>query len=155
METEQLLREYMAGPERLRVAVGSLNQTQAKERPIAGKWSTLEVVCHLADFEPIYADRLKRVLAMDEPKLLSADENRFAQRLAYHDRDLIEELHLIEVTRRQMARILQSLAPADWQRVGHHDERGPLTAARLVQYAVNHINHHAPFIEAKRAALGL
>ena len=45
----------------MRRAVSGMTPEQLLARPIPGRWSTLEVVCHLADFEPIYADRMKRV----------------------------------------------------------------------------------------------
>ena len=60
---------------------------QLLARPIPGKWSTQEVVCHLADYEPIYADRMKRVIALQEPELLPGDPGLFAARLAYDRRD--------------------------------------------------------------------
>jgi hypothetical protein len=33
-----------------------MTREQLLARPVPGKWSTQEVVCHLADYEPIYAD---------------------------------------------------------------------------------------------------
>ena len=86
-----------------------MTREQLLARPVAGKWSTLEVVCHLADFDPILADRMKRVIAEDPAVAPGADENRFAAALAYHDRDLEEELAIIEHTRSQMAHILRKL----------------------------------------------
>jgi hypothetical protein len=150
----QLLEAYLAGPVTLRQAVAGLSREQLLARPIAGKWSTLEVVCHLADFDPILADRMKRVIAEDRPALLGADEKRFAVALAYHDRDLEEELTIIEQTRRQMARILRGLPAEAWSRVGVHNERGSLTLEKLVTTATNHIPHHVQFIQEKRQALG-
>src|SRR5436305_6110489 len=99
-----LIEEYVAGPVALRRAVAGMTREQLLARPVAGKWSTLEVVCHLADFDPILADRMKRVIAEDRPQLLGADEQRFAAALAYHERDLEEELAVIATTRSQMAR---------------------------------------------------
>jgi hypothetical protein len=122
---------------------------------VPGKWSTLEVVCHLADFDPIYADRMKRVIAEDRPALLGADEKCFAAALAYHARDLDEELTLMEQTRRQMARILRTLPEVALQRVGVHNERGPLTLENLLATSVEHVHHHLQFIHEKRRALGL
>ena len=89
----------------------------------------------LADFEPILADRMKRVIALDRPQLLAADENGFAAALAYHDRDLEEELAVIETTRRQMARILRALPESAAERVGVHSERGPKTLIELLTTA--------------------
>ena len=151
----QLIDTYLAGPATLRRALEGMDREQMRTRPVPGRWSTLEVVCHLADFEPILADRMKRVIAEDNPPLLGADENRFAQALAYHERDPEEELALLERTRSQMARILRALPADAWQRVGTHNERGPLTLERLVMTAANHIPHHVRFIEEKRQALGL
>jgi hypothetical protein len=146
--------DYLAGPAILRAAVAGLTRQQLLARPVPGKWSTLEVVCHLCDFELVYADRIKRVVAEDEPTLLRGDPGRFAERLAYEERDLGEELTLIELVRGQVARILRTLTPEDFQRRGIHSESGPLTLETLLQQITGHIPHHVRFIQEKRRALG-
>ncbi len=151
----QLLDNYLAGVQTLRQAVTGMSREQAKARPVAGKWSTLEVVCHLADFDPILADRMKRVIALDRPALIGADENRFAVALCYQDRELEEELAVIELTRKQMARVLRTLQDEALGRVGVHNERGPLTLEQILTSATNHIPHHVKFIHEKRKAMGL
>jgi hypothetical protein len=151
----QLLGDYLVGPRALREAVAGMTRDQLVTRPVAGKWSTLEVVCHIADFDPILADRMKRIITHERPALLGADENLFAAGLAYHERDLEEELRLIEMTRSQMGRILETLPPEAMKRVGVHSERGELTLERMLQLGANHIPHHLPFIAEKRKALGL
>jgi uncharacterized damage-inducible protein DinB len=151
----ELVENYVAGPRTLRQAVSGLTREQLIARPVAGKWSILEVVCHIADFEPVYADRMKRVIALERPTILGADENLFAAKLAYHDRDPEEELNIIETTRSQMARILRTLPQSALERVGNHDERGPRTLENLVTTITNHIPHHLKFIAEKRKALGL
>jgi uncharacterized damage-inducible protein DinB len=151
----QLIENYLAGAETLRKAVAGMTPEQLAARPVAGKWSTQEVVCHLADFDPILADRMKRVIAEDGPTLIGADENRFAAALAYAERDVGEELAIIQQTRRQMARVLRTLKPEALARVGVHNERGPRTLEQLLTTAINHIPHHVKFIEDKRRALGL
>ncbi|HYT92939.1 MAG TPA: DinB family protein [Gemmataceae bacterium] len=150
-----LIDAYLAGVQTLRQAVAGMSRDQVLARPVPGKWSTLEVVCHLADFDPILADRCKRVIAEERPTLLGADENRFAAALAYHQRDLEEELSIIERTRGQLARILRTLPDDALQRVGVHNERGPRTLEQLLTTATNHIAHHVKFIAEKRQALGL
>jgi uncharacterized damage-inducible protein DinB len=105
------LDDYLAGPGTLRQAVAGLSREQILARPIVGKWSVLEVVCHLADFEPVYADRMKRVIAEDKPSLIGADEKLFAKTLSYHDRDLDEELAIIQHTRSQLAASCASFPP--------------------------------------------
>ena len=116
METTTLIENYLDGPRLLRQAVAGMSQEQLLARPIAGKWSTLEVICHLADFEIVGADRIKRVIAENEPTLPGGDENLFAARLAYHQRNADEELLLIELIRKQVAHILRTLETEDFRR---------------------------------------
>jgi hypothetical protein len=154
MEPTTLIDNYLAGPAMLRQALAGMTREQHVARPIPGKWSTLEVVCHLADFEIVYADRIKRIIAEHEPTLFSGDPSAFAARLAYHQRNCEEELLLIALVRQQVARILRTLKPEDFQRRGLHSESGPMTLDALVARITGHIPHHLRFVEEKRRALG-
>ena len=153
MELATLIDNYLDGPQLLRKAVAGMSQEQLVVRPIPGKWSTLEVVCHLADFEIVCGDRIKRVIAENEPAFSSGDPDLFAARLAYYQRSIDEELLLIELIRKQMGRILRTLKAEDFQRRGIHSEAGPLTLETLVQRMTGHIEHHVRFIEEKRKAM--
>ncbi len=152
---DRLVQEYLAGPQQLRQAVKGMSKEQLLTKPVARKMSTLEVVCHLSDFDPIYVERMKRVITMDKPTVMGADENIFAQKLCYHDRDVEEEVTLLDVTRKSMARILKKLPLEAWAREGLHNERGPMTLQKMVEVMNNHIPHHVKFIEEKRKALGV
>jgi hypothetical protein len=154
MEMAELIDQYLAGPQLLRTAVAGMTRDQLLARPVPGKWSTLAVVCHLADFEIVYADRIKRVIAEHEPRMFGGDPGEFAARLAYERRDAEEELLLIELVRRQVARILRTLGPEDFQRRGIHSESGSLTLEELVRRIAGHIPHHVRFIDEKRQAMG-
>jgi hypothetical protein len=112
-------------------------------------------VCHLCDFDPVLAERMKRIIALEKPLLFGADENLFLKALSYHERDVNEELNLLDMTRRQMARILAKLPEESWSRVGNHSERGLVTLEQVVQTATRHIPHHIKFIQEKRQALGI
>lgn len=151
----QLIDRYLQAPAMLRQAVHGMSTEQLRARPVPGKWSTLEVVCHLADFDPILADRMKRIIAEEKPQLVGASENAFAAKLAYDQREIDEELKIIELTRSQMGRILKSLPAEAFTRTGIHTERGELTLMRMIDLAANHIPHHLKFIQEKRNALGL
>lgn len=153
----ELADQYLAGAAQLRAAVAGMTREQLTARPIAGKWSTLEVVCHIADFEPILAERMKRIIALsaDVPLLLAADENLFVKELKYHERDLEEELAVVDATRRQMARIIRGLKPEQLQQTGNHNKKGLQTLEKVITTATGHIPHHLPFIAEKRKALGL
>ena len=151
----ELADAYLAGAGQLRAAVRGMTPEQLAARPIPGKMSTLEVVAHIADFEPILADRIQRLIALDNPTVMAADENAFLKHLFYADRDVEEELAVIEAVRRKTARLIRKLSPDHLKRTGTHSEKGPVTLERIIQMATNHIPHHLPFIADKRAALGI
>src|SRR5262245_21634535 len=155
MPLTALIDQYLAGSDTLRKAVRGMTRDQLVARPVKGKWSTLEVVAHIADFEPILADRMMRVISHERPLLLVADENLFAATLNYHGRDVDEELAGIDVTRKKTARILRSLGPEAAKRVGIHSFKGLVSLEAVLTSAVNHIPHHVAFIEEKRKALGV
>jgi hypothetical protein len=151
----ELVEGYVAAPQLIRRAVAGMSRDQALARPVPGRWTTMEVVCHLSDSDMVGADRMKRVIAEDRPTLLSYDESRFAAALAYHERDMEEELALIDLTRKSLARILRTVSAEALNRVGVHSERGPETLAQLIQIYTDHVSHHVQFILEKRKALGL
>ena len=148
--------QLLAGAAELRKAVAGMTREQLAARPVAGKWSTHEVVCHIADFDPVLVDRMKRIIALgDTPLFLAADENLYLKSLAYAGRDTENELALIDATRRQMAAIIRGLKPEQLQQTGCHNKNGIVTLEKLIQTTINHIPHHLKFVAEKRKALGV
>jgi uncharacterized damage-inducible protein DinB len=151
----QRIDAYLDGPAQLRLVVADLTPPQLRARPVQGKWSILEVVCHLVDSEQAWCHRMKRVIAEERPLLIGYDESRFTATLPYQGGDLEEELILLEGMRRQMARILSGLSEAAWSRIAVHNERGLMTLEQMLQNEVEHVPHHITHIIEKRKALGL
>lgn len=150
---EELLAAYERGIDDLRAAVAGLTAEQGRARPIAGKWSTLEVVCHLAGTEIYFTDRMERTVALDRPLLMGVDERSYPERLNYQALDMEEELAMFVALRRHAARFLQRLPDEAWERTAVHSGDGLVTLRQLVDKAVRHLRHHLPFIAEKRAAL--
>lgn len=153
--TSELIARYNEGSRLLEESVKGLHDAELRARPVEGKWSTLEAVCHISDAEQFFADRMKRTLAMDRPLLMRAGTEDYARPLQYDRRALTEELALTELTRSQMVRILQHIPPEAWERQAVHSEAGLLTLRQIVIYAINHLEHHVEAIRQKRQVLGV
>src|SRR3954452_3088715 len=82
----ELLELYLAGGRELRAVVAGMTKEQLLSRPVIGKWSTLEVVCHLADTDANIAHRLKRVLSEERPVFERVKPDQMQAALAYHER---------------------------------------------------------------------
>lgn len=153
MSGRELIEKYLAGIDALRSAVAGMTAEQVRARPVAGAWSTLEVVCHLADTEGLFAERMKRVIVEDRPPLPVADPDRYSATLAYGDRAADEEVAVVGAIRKQMARILRAQPTEAWKRIGIHSTDGEKTLEQIAAKAVMHLEHHLGFIRAKREML--
>ncbi|GIX42484.1 MAG: hypothetical protein KatS3mg129_2217 [Leptospiraceae bacterium] len=154
-EIQSLILDYLEGPKILEEALLGMSKNDMLKRPIEGKWSTLEVICHITDMEIVYADRIKRILAEDKPTMFGTDPNTFAKNLFYHDREPTEELHLVYSIRNHIGKILKQLKESDWNRIGIHSEAGEITLLQIVKNITLHIPHHVKFIKEKKEALNI
>lgn len=152
-DISQLIGGYAEGAATLRKAVAAAAGVDVDARPVAGRMSIREVVCHLADAEIIYAERMKRVLVEDRPTFFEADPNRFAVALFCERRALEDEVAVFEAVRAHMLPILQSCDAATFARTGLHSRDGAMTLATLLERIVRHVPHHLAFVEEKVRAL--
>jgi uncharacterized damage-inducible protein DinB len=154
----ELIEQYAGGGEKLALAIRGLTLEDLLSVPAAdanvGKWSIQQVVLHLADCEQVHADRMKRVIAEENPTLLAFDENKWAARLHYDEQSADDALKLVELTRKQMATVLRHLPEAAFSRAGTHNQAGRKTLADLIRTTIDHLEHHVGFIHAKRARMG-
>lgn len=149
-----VIAEFEAGPAKVRAAVAGLTREELTARPGPGDWSILEVVVHLSDSDVIAVDRIKRMLIEDNPPLLYADENAYITKLFPHDQDLDDAIVLMEVGRRQLARVLRKLPPEAFDRTGTNNKTGLKTVGGMVQSYIKHVDDHLKYVHAKREKLG-
>lgn len=155
--SKELVHAYEAGAEKLSMAVRGLAEEDLTAKPTdpkAGKWSIQELLAHLADSEGVFADRIKRVIAENNPQLMAFDENLWAENLAYEHRSSSDSLLLLTGIRHEIAAILGHLPANAWQRAGTHSAAGKMTLIQIVEKANTHLDHHLEFIHAKRRAMG-
>ena len=152
-DISKLIEAYSGGPKLLGEALRLTANADLDARPIEGKWSIREVVCHLADSEIIYADRMKRVIAENSPTFFEADPDLFGPALFCPRRPLDKEFDVVEAIRAHMLPILQSCDTVDFQRTGVHSVDGPLTLQTLLERITAHLPHHVAFIKEKLQAM--
>lgn len=148
-----LIEAYSRGPQLLRDTVRLTPESGWDTVPVAGKMSIRQVVCHLADGEIVYADRMKRVIAEDNPTFFEADPNVLVPALHCSERPWESELNMIDAIRTHMLPILHSCTSADFERTGVHSLDGPMTLKILLERISEHIPHHVVFIEEKLRAM--
>ena len=154
-KAETVIDHYADGGPLLAYALAGLTPQQEQARPGPGTWSIAELAVHLLDSDLVIADRMKRVIAEEQPVLLAFDENAWLARLDSHAMPVDEAAALFAAHRRWMTRVLRNRTDADFARAGMHSEAGRKTLADLLAGAVSHLDHHLRFLYGKRANLGV
>ncbi len=145
---------YEKAARHLRDAIQGLQPEDLLAFPVPGTWSIQQIVLHLADTELVMAERMKRVIAEEKPALQSFDENKWSQNLHYHDQSAQDAATMVELTRKQMARVLRQLPDDAFDRIGTHNQAGPQRLREIIERATRHLDHHLKFILDKREKLG-
>ena len=155
-----VIDQYRSAGGLLREAIAGLTEQELLQQPPAdapaelGRWSIQQVAIHLVDAEMVYAERMKRVIAEDTPRLIGFDEAQWAARLNYERQSAADAADLVERVRRQTARMLAGLPDAAFDRRGIHDQAGSVTLNDLIVQIIRHLEHHVRFIARKRQWLG-
>ena len=154
MDYKALIDRFEAGGQKIKDAIAGLSKADLTAFPVPGMWSIQQVVIHLQDSELVAVDRMKRIIAEDKPLLVGYDENEFVKNLFYDDQSVEDAAEVVDLARRQLARVLRKLPDAAWSRFGIHNERGKVTLGEQVEMYTNHLERHLKFALEKRAKLG-
>jgi uncharacterized damage-inducible protein DinB len=112
----------------------------APEAP--GKWSLLQVICHLADAEMVFGWRTRLLLTADNAPITGYDQNSWLERFNYAAADPDEVLATFIALREWNLRVWRSVTAADLARTGIHTERGPESVALLRALIAGHDLRH-------------
>jgi hypothetical protein len=121
--------------------------TIVKRRPAPGRWSAHEHACHLAAVQPMFVERLDRMLREADPEIRPYLPEREHAADALLAVDLDEALARFERERAALVARLRGLAPGDWERTARHEEYSRYSVFILFRHAAMHDMLHAYRIE--------
>jgi len=149
-----LVEQYAAGGPMVAQAIAGLTQADLLATPVPGTWSIQQIVMHLYDSDLIASDRMKRIIAEDNPPLVGYNETAFSQKLFYEALDPCVAADVFDKNRQLTAVILRKLPDSTFLRYGTHSEVGKVPLAEMVEKYVHHLEHHLKFLTHKRQLLG-
>ena len=152
-ERNVLIKQYADGYDEVIRALDNFPAESLGAHPIPGKWSAREIVHHLGDSETTSAIRIRQLLTQDDPLIQGYDQDQFAMRLRYNDRDMAPALEAFRYARETTMQLLPHLSPDDWQRAGTHTESGRYTLEDWLRIYAAHAHNHAAQISRLRDAL--
>ena len=125
-----------------------------RTRPFQGKWTPNEVIGHLTDSEWVYGYRLRLILCEDNPTILGTSQDSWVAALRHNEREPSELVEIFETLRQFNLAVWKRTSPADLERTGQHNERGPeplgVMLRMLAGHDLSHLDQITRFIEAIR-----
>jgi hypothetical protein len=152
-ERNHLIATYAAGYDEVMKALNGFPAESLGAHPIPGKWSAREIVHHLGDSETFSAGRLRKLLVEDNPVIQGYDQDQFAARLRYNERDMAPALEAFRLARETTMQVINLMTEDDWQRAGTHTESGPYTTEDWLVIYAKHAHNHAAQIQRLKEAL--
>jgi len=143
---ERTVNDYAA-------VVKNVSDAQLTKRPDPKNWSAKEVICHVRDIEESFMMRFLSIMAMDDPKFLPVEPDRWAVDRQYQRNDVQEALAAFKTRREETLRFLRGLKPEQWERGGIHATRGRMTLKDFVELMAwhddNHLDQHKGALDGK------
>lgn len=110
-------------------------------------WTALEVLGHVADTADIFAERVRRMVSEDRPRLVAVDQDALAAERRNNEGDPMSFARRIQVAHGQIVRLLSEAA--NRERPGLHDEMGEVDAAFVAAYQADHAHGHVADLAAR------
>lgn len=87
-------------------------------------WTALEVLGHLLEFDRLFAERVRLMLAEDSPALPFPDPDEQVRAAAYNTQPATDVLVAWMAARDELVALFEGLDDSDWARAGQHPTRG-------------------------------
>ena len=130
-------------PDELTDALRGVDVAVLVRRPTAKSWAPTEVICHLRDNEEWFLERMRYIVAMDVPRFVATNPDRWADERQYLTNDATAALAAFARRRRETVDFLRQLEPESWARAGVHvDSRGRRTIDEFLSVMAWHDDNH-------------
>jgi hypothetical protein len=111
-------------------------------RPEPDRFTLREIIAHLADWEPIWLERVSRTAEGGCPFLPSVDESALAIENDYAQSDPGKCLQRYRQGRDELVRFLGGLGDAAWDETAEREFVGVLTLQQQASMVLSHDGYH-------------
>ncbi|MFY7950885.1 MAG: DinB family protein [Armatimonadaceae bacterium] len=137
-----LIAGLTATPSLVGLLVSDVDNAVADHRPAPDRFTLRELVAHLADWDTVWLERVRRMITEDEPILPSLDPDDRARDNRYSDFPVAHWVERFVENRGALVDFLNGLSTEEWERTGFRDGVGGCTVGEIAVMALGHDNGH-------------
>lgn len=119
-----------------------LGRPDAGERSSPGSWSPVEYACHVRDVHRVFAERMRLMLAEDDPAFDNWDQDETAIADDYASQAAADVAPALVAAARDFADLLDAVPPESLGRTGRRSNGSFFTVETLAQYYLHDVVHH-------------
>ena len=142
MRFETLVQELDHSTGMIRSLVEGMDASEARQKPGAGSWSMLEVICHLYDEErEDFREHLDFILHRQNEEWHTIDPQNWVTARSYNDQDFEEAKERFFRERKNSLEWLKGLSGSNWDTT-YSSEYGAISAGAMLASWIAHDNLH-------------
>ena len=111
------------------------------------EWTALDVLGHVTDMAEVFAERVRRMVGEERPRLASVDQDAVHAKNRNNERDPMEFAKRLQAAHSEIVRLLTD--PKNRTRPGLHGEWGEVDAAHVAAYQARHAHEHVVEVAAR------
>jgi hypothetical protein len=119
-----------------------LTRPDAIARPAPAVWSPLEYGCHVRDVHALFAQRVRLMLAEDDPQFANWDQDETAVEQRYVEQRPEVVLPALLAAADEVAGVYGSVGADQWDRPGRRSNGSVFTVATIGRYHLHDVVHH-------------
>ncbi|NUM55467.1 MAG: DinB family protein [Candidatus Hydrogenedentes bacterium] len=125
-------------------AIGEFNGPQSDwaKSYAPGKWTTRQILVHMADVELVHLWRLSRAWAEPGSPVYAFDHEGWVTALRYNERPLDVCRDMFVGIRNQIIWYVETQPESSFENTVNHSEAGTVPVTRILNYLVYHTEHH-------------
>lgn len=147
LTTTDLIARLDQGPALVQTLIDDVPPADLTRRPAPQRWSAHEHACHLALMEPMWAERLERILAEDHPRIISYEPDTDEPPDRLLRLELQPTLAGFAHDRAAFVARLRTLSNAEWARGASHTSHTRYSLYLMCRHMTMHDGLHAYRIE--------
>ena len=122
--------------------IDGLSDEMIRRKVTPGKWSIFENIVHLQTYQHVFCDRIKKMLAEDNPsfpRYVADTDPLFLDNCGKATREIMGDLI---TTRKEMSTGRLSMKDEDIKRAGTHPVFGAMSISQWLDFFLLHEAHH-------------
>ena len=151
----RIARSLETGPIIINEVVDGISDAEADFRPDPERFTIREIIPHLAGWEPIAFDYLRRTCDEEVPYLEDRDHTAHIATPGLDPRDIVGQCRCFVERRAKTVAFLLERSAVDWDRQALRSQFGPTTLdAQAVMLLMHDMYHIRQIVDWKRLFIG-